>query len=364
MAAGLSALAFSVGAQLTDEQIQQMKRQSGASPPPAIVEFEGLGTEECHAKAARLGVTGERTNYLCPERVPVGQNKLSRRPLSAREIADRRIARVEVDCATGRDAHLWRHSDPLPPGYVHPPADWPKTLGIQLKRFTWRVHTRSRNQEKTGWLTPEVNDDLGYHVCAVRVSRVSDIGNGNKWKASFKAASPGKTSQPRVRVQYKLKPRNWRTDSDLSSQTFLFEVYSLRNEGATAMWDEIQSPTVKPSVMDLIWSNKINCLDWSNGNDDFLPPPPPRPKEKPVNPFSFIPASQVVATGRVYCDNGDSVFGAYVQSSADGETCEVAKAEVAGYFAAKDRCRFQGDRTYPSWSAKPGITWIQTGFCR
>lgn len=355
-------------AQLTDSDVERLKRQSAAqNRVPAIDAFDDAKTyDECVQRARSLGVIHGAINGVCASRLPIAEIKLCDRPLTLSESSEGKVTRVQVDCQSKKDLAVWYRPSRPDINYVPVPNGWPDSTGVMYSRYTWRVHTRSRNQEKKGTFTPDLASDSNYVPCAARVTRISDVGNGNKWRAKFYALNPrNPESRAGLRLQFLLKPRNWRTDSDLAAQTFLIEVYSLEKTSWREMWQELESPTSRPSVMSMFWKNNIQCAHWSAGNDSFVrEPKQPRQREpEVVNPFQTIPSPTVWATGEVRCNNGDSTFSAYVRQAADGPTCDAAKAEVRRYFSTIDRCRYQEKRIEPSWSAYPGIRWIQTGNC-
>lgn len=358
-------------AQLTDAAVERMKKQADPIVVPAISEFADVRSyDQCVEKATSLGMrNNDILLRMCNPYVPVAEIRLCERPLTPAELTGGLVISVQVDCETKKIIRTWLRASPPDPNFVPTPSEW-GSLGYGVDRFTWTVHTRSRNQEKKGWLTadllkPQWSD---YVVCGARVSRISDIGNGNKWKAYFRAKRPNiKNSRPALDVRYLLKPRNWRTDSDLASQTFLVEAYYVQGNWAN-LESELASPTIKPTLLKEFREKNIKCEDWEGGNDNFAPKPPPAPAPPIFNPFRYLPPAPqgdaVVATGEVRCNNGDSSFGASVRHSATGSSCAEAKADISLYFAATDRCRYQDSRTYPSWSAYPGVNWLQTNTCR
>lgn len=291
--------------------------------------------------------------------------RICERPLTPAERAGGRIAKVIIDCETEKDRIVSRFSDPLPADFVAPPKDWPGSLGTAVSVYHWRVHTRSRNQDKSGAHDFELHDGWrkDYVACAARVVRISDVGNGNKWLAQFHPAV-GPQLKARLRVSYHLKKRNLHTDSDLSSQAFRVEVFYIQRTGWKEMSAELNNPTVRPTILKAFLDQGIKCTYWEGGNDDFKPDPPklaPAPRGNSPAPTPQ-PPQDAYAVGEITCNTG-STFLAYRQLRAHGRTCVDAKLDIRQYFAAKDRCRYSDNGEYPGYSARPGIRWIQTLPC-
>jgi hypothetical protein len=325
---GLLALYASLAsAQLTDQDVERLKARS-ATPPPGPIP-------------------------TAPIDHTIGPTHCWKMPLMT---ADGNTA--EIDCATGKVIAV----TPLP---VNPFQG--RSTELMVHNFPLhRVHTRSRNQDMESHISIDLVKGTGAvpagkRVCAVRVQRISDIGNGNKWRAYFLEGASD------VLIRYRLKARNWRTDSDLAAQTFAISAYYLPAESYEDMKATLDNPEApRPSALGHLdgWiRNGIRCAGWSDGNDPFVPAPPKPKKPRPTFPVP-LPQYKVMATGQYRClDSHNMDAGVSSQGSTTADTCAAARLGVEGYLEEKDRCRYAANGNFPDRHWDRRIEWLQTTTC-
>jgi hypothetical protein len=254
---------------------------------------------------------------------------------------------------------------PVPPLEVLPSYQPRPNQSILIRVRTARVHTRSGTQDKLGRLSFKLGE-AGYRVCAIRVERISDIGNGNQWQVRYVAG------QPSVGIRYLLKHRGRETDSSLAASRFRVTQYLLDDYWYDAVARRLADPTsaYDGQPLNSLIAEDIKCMvprsTYRAGNHDFDAQPPPRrepPRPPPVQ-VPQVPQPTHFAYGRVECV--ESASGRRVGTSdhrVGAFSCEEARNYVRAYFSEKDRCRFGPSGTYPSWNAKPPIEWLQTSTC-
>jgi hypothetical protein len=254
---------------------------------------------------------------------------------------------------------------PVPPLAVMPSYEPRPNQSILIRVRSQRVHTRSGTQDKVGRLSFNLGEP-GYRLCAVRVERTSDIGNGNQWQVRYVAG------QPTIGIRYLLKHRGRETDSNLAASRFQVTQYLLDEHWYDAVARRLADPKANYDGQPLttLMAQGIKCMvprsTYRAGNHDFSAQPPPRREatRSPPAPVTPTPQPTHFAYGRVECVN--SASGERVGTSdhrVGAFSCEEARNYVRAYFAEKDRCRFGPSATYLSWSAKPTIEWLQTSTC-